>query len=229
MLRLIGFFVAILAVMQLLRHVPGLSFVFSGLWGFWLTALIVSGVGTWATNRAVVSRRLERQRRALEAVDSAHHQGKLGSLLVASGRARAAVAPLEHAVASEPDSPEWRYQLGRALLRAGRAREAIDALAATARIDEEYAYGEVQLRLAEAHTRLGDAQRALGALDCFERNHGPSPESAYRRGVALRKLGRRAEARESFAHVGTLAARAVQFQRARNRGFVLRAFFARFA
>jgi len=64
-------------------------------------------------------------------------------------------------------------------------------------------------------------------LDRFDINHGPSPESAYRRGVALKKSGRAADARESFRHVGQLAERAARFQKKQQRGWVLRAWLAR--
>jgi len=95
-------------------------------------------------------------------------------------------------------------------------------------LEEEHAYGAVQLRLGEALTRAGQAEAALAAFERFERNHGPSPESAYRSGLALRRLGRTAEAHASFARVSDLAAKAATYQRGANRGWVLRAFLARF-
>ena len=47
----------------------------------------------------------------------------------------------------------------------------------------------------------------------FERNHGPSPESAYRRGCAHRALGRREDERGAFAEVGRLARQSARYQR----------------
>ena len=137
--------------------------------------------------------------------------------MLSSGRARQALPYLERAVEGEPDSAEWRYRLGCALLESARPEAAVDALRATVAMDEEYAYGAVQLRLSEAHLGLGEAEAALAALDTFDRNHGPNPESAYRRGQALRAAGRRDEARESFAAVADLASRGARFQRGQNR------------
>ncbi|MBI5432386.1 MAG: tetratricopeptide repeat protein, partial [Planctomycetes bacterium] len=79
------------------------------------------------------------------------------------------------------------------------------------------AYGDLQLRLAEVRTKLGDFDTARAALDRFDRNHGPSPESAYRRGLVERAAGRSELARAAFAQVGVLAERGAQFQRGKNR------------
>jgi tetratricopeptide (TPR) repeat protein len=227
MAGIVGWFLLIFGAMFVLSWIPGIGGIFHGFWGFWITAIVVSAVGSWVTRRLVERRRFENKKRGLVGVESGHNQGKLGALLLADGRARAAIEPLERAVAAEPDSPEWRYRLGLARLGAGRLRDAEQALASAAAIDDEYAYGEVQLRLAQAHTGLGDVEKARAALDLFDRNHGPSPESAYRRGLVERRAGRRDAARASFTQVGVLAERAAQFQRGRNRGWVLRAFFLR--
>ncbi|MCE9593924.1 MAG: tetratricopeptide repeat protein [Planctomycetes bacterium] len=227
MAGVVGWFLLIFGAMFVLSLIPGLGALFHGFWGFWITALVVSAIGSWITRRLVERRRFESKRRALVGVDSGHNQGKLGALLLASGRARAALEPLERAVAAEPKSPEWRYRLGLARLGAGRLRPAEEALASAAAIDAEYAYGDLQLRLAETRTRLGDVESARASLDLFDRNHGPSPESAYRRGLVERRAGRRDAARASFAQVAVLAERAAQFQRGRNRGWVARAFFLR--
>ena len=117
----------------------------------------------------------------------------------------------------EPELAEWRYRLGTALLACGRAGEALGELEAATDIDPEHAYGGVQLALARARLAGGDASRALEALDTFDGNHGASPESCYRRGQALRALGRREEARGCFRRVTQLAGRAARFQRAQNR------------
>jgi tetratricopeptide (TPR) repeat protein len=184
-----------------------------------LLSLLVS----WGSTRLAAGRSLSRRITELGHVDNPHNQGKLGSLYLAHRRPARAVEPLRRAAAGEPDSPEWHYRLGCAELAIGHAAEAAAALERAAAIDGEYAYGEVQLRLAQARTSLGEGERALAALDRFDSDHGPSPESALLRGVAQKRMGRRDEARASFRKVSVLSARAAQFQRARNRRFVLRA------
>jgi Flp pilus assembly protein TadD len=99
-------------------------------------------------------------------------------------------------------------------------------LVEAARLDEEHAYGAVFARLAEARLAGGDAAGSLEAVERRERNHGPDPESAYRRGLAQKSLGRREDARRSFAEARSLAASAAPFQRARARKWALLAFVA---
>jgi tetratricopeptide (TPR) repeat protein len=229
MARLAGFFLSVFVLVALLRALPGLGGWFGGFWSFWLVAIALGYALTHAGVRLNARRRLAAQMRALRVVDSAHNQGKLGALLLAHGSAGRALPHLERAAAGEPDVPEWSYRLGQALAARGRGREAVAAFERAVALDEEHAYGGVQLALAAARQAAGDGAGALAALAVFERNHGPSPESAYRRGRALRVAGRRDEARAAFGEVGELARRAVGFQRSRNRPWVLRAWLARLA
>jgi tetratricopeptide (TPR) repeat protein len=228
-MRLIGYFALVFLVLYLLRHVPGIGGIFRvPFLGFIVASALVSLVISWSTVRAMDGRRarvLERELRGT--VETPHNQGKLGSLLLAQGRASKAIVHLERAVAGEPDSAEWRYRLGSAYVRARRAGDAVPVLERAAAIDEEHAYGMVLLRLAQAQRSAGDAQASLATLERFERNHGPNPESAYRRGLALKSLGRREEARAALAEVSRLAAHAARFQKGRQRGFVVRALLAR--
>jgi DNA-binding CsgD family transcriptional regulator len=95
----------------------------------------LAGAGELREAEALLAR-LERQ---AEAVDSAWARAAAarsrGALLLARGDARAAVAPLERAVAAfdrlghRPDAARARFLHGRALLRAGRRNAAADALA----------------------------------------------------------------------------------------------------
>jgi tetratricopeptide (TPR) repeat protein len=226
-LRLAGYFLLVLALLAVLRQIPWVGGLFRGLLGFWIAVLLLSAFAARMSQLLLARRRLQAQIRVLEGVDSPHNRGKLGSLLLAHGRARAALPHLERAVAGEPETLEWRYRKGLALAQLGRVQEAERELAAVAALDEEYGYGSVQLQLSRLRLGAGDADGALAALDRFETNHGPNPESAYRRGLASRKLGRREEARESFRSVSKLARGAAHFQRQQNRGWVLRAMLAR--
>jgi len=226
-LRLAGYFLLVFALLAILRQLPWIGGLFRGLLGFWIAVILFSAFAARMSQVLIVRRRLQAQMRALEGVDSPHNRGKLGSLLLAHGRARAALPQLERAVAGEPETLEWRYRRGLALAQLGRTHEAERELAAVAEVDEEYGYGSVQLQLARLRLEAGDGEGALAALDRFEANHGPNPESAYRRGLALRKLGRREEARASLRSVSRLARGAAHFQRQQNRGWVLRALLAR--
>jgi tetratricopeptide (TPR) repeat protein len=226
--RLVVFFVVVLLALQVLRQVPVIGGVFQiPLFGFWIAAILVAAVSsklaaTWVDRRK--QRALERQ---LGTVDTPHNLGKLGALFVAQRRFGKALGYLARAIEGEPEVAEWHYRAGCALVGLGRYAEAVEALERCVAINEEYAYGGVLLRLAEALQGRGDPQLALEPLERFERNHGPNPESAYRRGVALRKLGRREEAREALALVGDLAGKMAGYQRKGAWTWVLRAQLAR--
>jgi hypothetical protein len=79
----------------------------------------------------------------------------------------------------------------------------------------------------EAWQAVGEGAAALAAVERVERSHGPTPESAYRRGLALRSLGRRSEARAAFAEVPRAAAQVARYQRGDARRWQARATLAR--
>lgn len=223
MLRLLGFGVLVFVVWRLFSFLPfGGSFI-----GLWLAVLATSALLGWWGNRAVAVRRNRNQIRALGAVDTPANRGKLGAMLLGQGRAGRAVEHLEAAAAGEPDVAEWHYRLGQAHVRLGATSAALESLRRCVELDEEHAYGQAQLAFADALRRDGAAEEALTALDRFDRNHGESPESLFRRGQVLRALGRKDEARAAFDRVGEAASRATQYQKGEARGWALRATLAR--
>lgn len=224
MLRLLGFFVLVVVLARLLAFVPVIGPLFGGsIFGLWIAALLL-GAGLSRLGVVAVQRRRDQATvRQLQTVDSPHNHGKLGTLLLARGRARRALEHLEQAAQGEPDVAEWRYRLGSARLALGRGEEAIPELERAVAIDEEHAYGGALMRLAQARSARGDHEGALADLARLERNHGPSPESAYRRGLALKALGRRREARHAFAEVFSLARHAARYQRREAGLWVVRA------
>lgn len=226
-LRLIGFFVGVVLLMNVLRHLPWIGGLFHGFFAFWIVAILLSMALSRLSTVGLQRRSLHVQVRDLGNVESPHNQGKLGSLLLSHGRAAKAVPPLERAVAGEPESLEWRYRLGMALLDSGRAREACDQFGEVFSRDEEYAYGKVQLRAAEGALAVGDPDAALARLDVFDRNHGANPESSYWRGVALKRKGDRAAAATAFSAVSQLARQGAKFQQSENRRWVWKAGVAR--
>ena len=225
--RMLAFFGAAWVLLVVLRSLPGIGPFFHGFFAFWVVVIVLSIAlergAVWAGRR----RRMASEARALGNVESPHNRGKLGSLYLGAGRPRAAIAPLRQAVEGEPDSAEWRYRLGQALLATGEHAEAVESLEAAAAIDEEHAYGGCQLGLAEGYLALDRPEPALERLAVFERNHGPSPESAYRRGLALKRLGRGDEAARAFDEVVSLAHHGARYQRRESGRFAWRARLAR--
>ena len=226
-LRMLGFFLLAWVLLGVLQTLPGIGGLFRGFFAFWFVLIGLSVAFERGSRWLLRRRKLESELRALGNVESPHNQGKLGSLLLAHGRAGEALEALERATEGEPDVAEWHYRLGQALLARDRGQEAVAALERAAAIDEEHAYGGVQLALAEAHQALGQYERALERCATFERNHGPSPESAYRRGLALRGSGDKAGSARAFEQVARLAEDGPRYQRRDNGRWVRRARLAR--
>jgi tetratricopeptide (TPR) repeat protein len=226
---MLGFFAGSVVLLLVLQRLPGIGGLFRGFFGFWLAAILFSILAERMASALAARQRFTRATADLGHVDSAYNQGKLGSLLVSAGKFKAAIEPLQRACAGEPESAEWAYRLGLALLASGRADEALEALQRSLALNSEHAYGEVHLALARAHLALRRDEAALATLAGYEREHGPSPESAYHRGVALRMGGDRAAARLAFREVGELAARAARFQRKAHSVWVWKAWLGRLA
>jgi tetratricopeptide (TPR) repeat protein len=227
-LRLIGFFVLALVLLQFMQEIPFLGGIFRiPFVGLWIVFILLS-VGSAKLAAYLLDRRkLTALQTSLGATNTPYNKGKLGSLLLAQKRYRRAIPLLEVAAGGESDSAEWHYRLGAARLGAGSLEAAIESLERSLAIDEEHAYGSVLLRLAEARARAGQAEESLERLERFERNHGPNPESAYRRGLALRSLKRGSEARAAFDEVSQLASRLAKFQRKGSHVWTLKAAIAR--
>lgn len=215
MLRFVLFLAGALVLSRILSTLPVVGGIFGhGLLGLWITALLLSFALTRLGTFALRRRRESAELRRLGAVDSPHNHGKLGSFLLAQGRHARALPHLQEAVRGEPEVAEWHYRLGCALLAAGEPRAAAEALWRAVGLEEEHAFGAAQLRLAEALLAAKHPEAAREALLTFERNHGPSPESAYRRAVAARALGRADEAAGALAELEALARQAPRYQRA---------------
>lgn len=214
--------------MIVLRWIPVVGGLFRiPLLGFFASAAIVSFVGRRWAEGALARRRIEALKRQLGGVETPHNMGKLGSVLEASGRFKMAVSYFQKAAEGEPNTAEWHGRLGHCLLEIGEAEGAAKALMRAVELDEKLGYGAAMLQLSEAFQKTGGGERALAALDRAERNHGPSPESAFRRARVLSQLGRKEESRRAFAQVGELAHQAAAYQRSDNRQWVWRSIWAR--
>ena len=227
--RLIAFFVLVLVLYSVLGYVPWIGPIFqrAGCFGVWVTAIALSWFLARYGERALRRGRDRAQMRQLEAVGSAYNHGKIGSLYLNQGRVRRAIEHLSQAVEGEPEVAEWHYRLGCAHLILRRREAAVEALQRAVAIDEEHAYGGAQMRLAEALAGCDRHEEAIAALETYERNHGPVPESAYRRGRSHERLGNKAEASAALDEVGSLARQSARYQRRTAGMWTFRAWLAR--
>ena len=230
MWRVLGFFVLAVLLASVLGHVPIVGGLFrnTGILGILVASALISAALTRLGDYLMQGRKLRSELRSLEAVGNAHNHGKIGTLYLTRGRARGALGHLEQAARGESEVPEWHYRLGLARLATRDVAGALGAFERCVALEEEHAYGSAMMRRAESLHRLGRHDEALAVLALQERNHGPSPEVAFRRGLALRALRRRAEARAAFDEVGALARRATHYQRRSAALWALRASFVRF-
>lgn len=88
---------------------------------------------------------------------------ELALLLLKRGRARAALEPLERALARNPDSADLHYLIGKALLAAGEEEKAAAALDAALSRDPKLHYGEPLALRGMAKEKMG--RRADAAAD----------------------------------------------------------------
>ena len=214
-MRLLGFALATFGIFYVGRLLPGIGAlwqslpILSLLVSAALAAVLIERFG----ERARMRRKARVQIRDLSQVDTPANRAKLGTALLAAGKARTALDPLAEARSADPTNGDLAWRHGQALLATGDVRGAIEALEAAVACDEELGYGRAQLDLAEAHERAGQHTAALEAVERFERNHGPSAESAYRRGALQKSLGDRDAARAALAEVTSLARSAPKYQR----------------
>ena len=214
---------------KVLRVIPVIGDLIGGLgiFGFWVVAIFVGWYLEALGARLLAKRRFDAQVRSLGDVETAHNQGKLGALLLARGKFKAALGPLLRAKEGQPDSLEWDYGLARTYLGLGQYIQAAEHFQAVAAVDAAYGYGRVLLGLAEARLECDETDIALQALDRHDQDRGATPESALLRGLVFKKLGLKDQARAAFESVSGLAKSLPASYRKSAFPFQVRAFFAR--
>jgi tetratricopeptide (TPR) repeat protein len=227
MLRTFAFLLAVVLIGSLLRNLPVVGSLFGGLLGFYLTLVLVAGVGALLMERWRRYQKLERELRALEAVDTAHNRGKRGALLLANGRATQALSLLADAQREEPSRAEWAYRLAQAHQQLKQPAEALRALEQVAKIDPDHGYGSVPLGRAEALLALARPAEAHEVIREYERGYGPSPQSALLGARVDRQLGDLPAARSRLREVSGLYRRLPAFQRKLQRPFLAAAWLER--
>jgi tetratricopeptide (TPR) repeat protein len=121
---------------------------------------------------------------------------ELGAVLLARGRADAAVDVFREVVRRRPDDPEATRDLAGALLAAGRARDALALFSSRARDLADDAVA--QLDLARAALEAGEPERARDAAARAAALAPSDPEAALVQAAAALALGDRGAAAHAF-------------------------------
>lgn len=171
--------------------------------------------------KSAILRELGRVSQALEVVrvalnhdpDDAAALAELGECLLTTGRDEdvdEAVAALERAVASRPDSPWTVGTLGQAYVRNRRMDDGIERLREASALDSQLTWPRDMLQAALLDR--GDPTAALAVLDDLLADEAPPRRSPAaraswhaRRGEALRQLGRLQEAQAALERSVELA------------------------
>jgi len=110
-------------------------------------------------------------------------------------RARAC---FEKAVAIDPTGPDAQYQLGCLLRAAGEPARALELLEEAAAIDDKFSSSEVWREIGAASLDLQQNEHARDVLRVYVQRRPFDAEGLYWYGIALARLGDRAQAREQF-------------------------------
>jgi tetratricopeptide (TPR) repeat protein len=226
-MRVLAYFALVFGCLLVLQQLPFLGWLFRvPLLGFFLTAILLSGVIARGTVWLGSMANLRKGLRELGVVDTPQMRGKLGRLLLQSGRAKQAIEPLSEAMEAQGENLEWRYRLGMAYLQTGAADRALELFDGALEVDERYAYGDLLMQKAMAHRAQGQYQAALEALMRNERVQGASPEQVFRLGCAHKSMGNKGEARATFARLSQLVQQAPKYQKSAARKYALRGWIA---
>jgi tetratricopeptide (TPR) repeat protein len=126
----------------------------------------------------------------------AHYQ--LGLIYQKRRQYTEALARFRRAVEIDSTEADAHLQLGRIALEQSRFEDAIGHLEIAVRLDDKLSLSEVWRELGAAYLGASRVEDAGVALAKFTDRRAYDPEGLYRYGVALKKLGRTAEAREMF-------------------------------
>jgi tetratricopeptide (TPR) repeat protein len=113
------------------------------------------------------------------------------------------LADCERRAASPPDDPERQAEIGEILLKLAKFAEAAAVFERVEALDPEH-FGYFG-RLARCHLFLDRPDDALGDCERWRRVMPNSADLHFLRGLALRNLGRRDEARQAFLEAVSLS------------------------
>ncbi len=195
--------------------------------GFWLTAAVLAGALSYWGERGLQRAKAQRALSQFSATDTPFNRGKLGAMLVSMGRFKKAQPHLHVALEALPNRADWHYRLGESWLRTGHPDRAIACFKEALELDPDCAYGQAALFMGESQLEVEDWEACLQTLAAFEQRHGPQPMSAFLRGKAYWRAGKREQAQATWAGVADIAAGAAKYQKREAAGWVWRARLAR--
>ncbi len=159
----------------------------------------------------------------IQLLDRAHHMVQLANIYARQGRCRKAIELYHRALAKEPDHLEAAYRLALCYYDTGQFEQAVELLEQVHAQKPDYDYGLAYLRLAQAHQRLGNTQRAAEIYEILLRFYPGHAEGSYHFAELLTEQGDTRRARQLLQEMLATARRSPPFQRRRNRGWLMKA------
>lgn len=192
---------------------------------FFLAMLLAPFVGFPASQALGQGlQRLRTRRREVEELkfrianlNKPHHMAELGTIYLQQRRFRQAAEWLAKAVAGDGTMLDARYKLALCRLNDDQVDEAVELLEAVHREKPDYEYGDAYLRLAEAHAKAGNTERAREVYEMLVKYYPGHPEGTYGYGEFLSRSGDPEAAREQMQRVVTSVRHSPSFGRRRNR------------
>jgi tetratricopeptide (TPR) repeat protein len=168
-------------------------------------------------------REIEEIKRRIAQLDKPHHMVQLGTVYQQQGRTAEAAAWFQKALARDPELFDARYKLALCLFDGGTYQQAAEMLEAVHAEKPGHDYGMAYLRLAQAHHRLGNRDRATEVYQTLLRFYPGHPEGTYHFARLVFDGSDPDRARILMREVITTLRLAPGFQRRRNRHWMLKA------
>ncbi|HEV3003158.1 MAG TPA: tetratricopeptide repeat protein [Pirellulales bacterium] len=166
---------------------------------------------------------IEELERKIAHLDKPHHRVQLGNILLAQGRTDRAARLFEEALTGDGESVEAKYKLGLCHFERKRYREAADLLEQVHAVKPDHDYGMAYLRLAEAHDRTGNVERAGHVYATMLRYYPSHAEGSYYYALLCEGRGELDDARRLMRDVVFSVRHSPGFHRRRNRHWLLKA------
>lgn len=158
-------------------------------------------------------------------IGNPYQKYKLGLSYVQIGKYRNAAEILLESLRAEDDNLDAHYQLGKSLFALKRYPEAMAALENALSLKADHDWGGLFLLAGRCAAAMNQPEKAIEYYQGLERISPHHPEGIYRWAWALRRLGKRDQAKQKFRQVREAVRTSPPFFRRRYTHLAGRAFW----